>query len=118
MQSETITSTGMDEQDYPDDDHGESSVMNTNSFFAEKSTVISLIQLMLETDKSSEGVLKDHFNAISKILIKYQEQPTVLNSSLAELTEPLTQRLADILLWAVPMSSDSLSQVLRSCFHL
>lgn len=82
------------------------SVSNVVSFFREKDFVIQQIVFVANFSSGDIPLARlrliwdEKYETLLKILERYQEQPTVLNSSLADLTEPLTGRMTEILLWA------------------
>ncbi len=78
------------------------------SFFIDKDVVISLIGLICQIENISNFSI--HFEKLSSLLSKYQEQPSLLNSSMTKLMEPLSDKLIDIST-AVYSKSHSLNQI-------
>ena len=70
------------------------SVENELSFFSDCDEAVALI-CSLSSD-SWQPKFIETFSSLTSILVKYQEQPILLNPSLGILLTPLTERLVDV----------------------
>lgn len=67
---------------------------NEVSFFTERVEVIAAIISVCKNE--ADNVFKSQFEYLTLTLSKYQEQPTLLSSSLADMVDPLTQKMLQI----------------------
>ncbi len=78
-----------------DEDHADA-VECLSNFFAEKDEVLGIIVNICATvdnDNIRISEFEIFYATLEKILIKYQEQPTVLNPHLSDLLTPIISRL-------------------------
>jgi hypothetical protein len=82
------------------------------AFFTEKVVVVGYFTSIIayeQCDGDFHAFFIENFEAVSKILNKYQEQTMLLNSSLCDLCKPLTDRLTQLLSETIEEQVDHVS---------